>query len=53
MLKRFTGSKIIRFYDEKGDFIKEINVLDFEPLFSWTLFMMIFLPGSIIMGNVM
>lgn len=51
MLKRVVGSKIIRLYDENGQFIKEIAVIDFEPLFDWILFLAILLPGIIILSH--
>lgn len=52
MLKRVIGSKIIRIYDENGDFIKEINVIEFNSaLLDWCAISTIVLIGIVLMGH--
>ncbi len=46
MLKYIIGSKIIRSYDKKGNFINELNIIEYEDVaVDWWLISTIVLIG--------
>jgi len=50
-LKRYKGMVVIYLYNEQGQKVAEIAKPEFEPLFSFWLFLAVVLPGLAILGH--
>jgi hypothetical protein len=50
-LVRSTGTKVIDVFDAKGQYVGKMAVTSFENVFNWWVFLVIMVPGLVLLGN--